>query len=98
MVDTFNGNPSTTIFLCYSPTNASDETNLDTFYTKLPSLVCSIPKHSILIIGEDMNAQIDKNVINKFSVHNLSNKWKHLMDFTLENGLICLNTKFQNKE
>ena len=32
MVATFNGKPSTMIIFCYSPTNASDETDLDTFY------------------------------------------------------------------
>ena len=31
IVTTFNGNYSTTIISCYTPTNASDETDLDTF-------------------------------------------------------------------
>ena len=43
-----------------------------------------------------MNAQKGKNVNNKFSLYNLSNRKKeHLMDFTIENRLTCLNTKFQ---
>ena len=46
-----------------------------------------------------MNAQIGKNVNHKFSLHNLSNRnGQHLTDFTLENRLICLNTKFQKME
>ena len=57
MVATFNGKPSTTIISCYSPINASDEMDLITFYNKLSSLVSSISKHNILIIGEDMNTQ-----------------------------------------
>ena len=32
MVATFNGNPSTTIISCYSPTYVSDEMDLITFY------------------------------------------------------------------
>ena len=32
MVATFNGHPSTMIISCYSPTNTSDETDLDAFY------------------------------------------------------------------
>ena len=56
MVASFSGNPSTTIFFCYSPTYASDETNLITFYSKLSSLIHSIPLHNILIIKGDMNA------------------------------------------
>ena len=67
MVATFNGNPSTTIISCYSPTNVSEETDLIVFYNELSSLVCSIPKCNILVIGRDMNAQIGKNVNHKFS-------------------------------
>ena len=47
---TFNGKPSATI-ICNSPTNVSDE---------LSPLVRSIPKHNVLVIGGDMNAQIGK--------------------------------------
>ena len=31
---TFNGNPNTKIVSCYSPTNASDETDITTFYAR----------------------------------------------------------------
>ena len=60
MVAMFNGNPSTTIISSYRPTNVSDEMDLIAFYNELSSLVCSIPKHNVLIIGGDTNAQIDK--------------------------------------
>ena len=99
MVATFNGTPSATIISCYSPTNVSKETDLIAFYNELSSLVCSIPKHNILVIGGDMNVQIDKNVNHKFSLHSSSNRnGEHLTDFTPENRLTCLNTKFQKKE
>ena len=75
MVATFNGRPSTTIISCYSPTNASDETDLDIFYYELSSIFHSILKHIVLIIEGDMNAQIVKKVNNKFSLHNSSNMW-----------------------
>ena len=43
-----------------------------------------------------MNAQIGKNINQKFSIHNSSNRnGEHLTDFTLGNRLTCLNTKFQ---
>ena len=46
-----------------------------------------------------MNAQIGKNVNHKFILHNLSNRnGQHLTDFTLENRLTCLNTKFQKRK
>ena len=71
MVAMFNGNPSTTIISCYSPTNVSDETEIITSYDELSSLVRIIRKHNVLIIGGDMHAQIRKNVNSKFSLHNL---------------------------
>ena len=97
MVATFNGNPSATIISCYSPTNVSEETNLIAFYKELSSLVRSIPKHNV--IGRDMNAQIGKNVNNKFNLHNLSNRnGEHLTDCKLENRLTCENIKFQKRK
>ena len=56
MAAMFNGNPRATIISCYSPTNVSEETKLVTYYEELSSLVCSIPKHNLLVIGGDMNA------------------------------------------
>ena len=98
IVATFDGNPSTTIISCYSPTNVSEETDLIAFYNELSSLVCSIPKHIVLIISRDMNAQIGKNKTYKFSLQNSTNRnGEHLTDFTLENRITCLITKFQKK-
>ena len=83
------------IISCYSPTNVSEETYLIAFYNELSSLVHSTLKHNVLVIGGDMNAQIGKNIIYKFSLHNSSNgNGEYLTDFTLENRLTCLNTKF----
>ena len=99
MVATFNGNPSATIISCYSPTSVSEETELIAFYDELSSLVCSILKDNILVIGGDMKAQIGKNANHKYSLHNLSNRnGQHLTDFMIENRLTCLNTNFQKKE
>ena len=60
MAATFNGNSKATIISCYSPTNVSGENEIVTFYEELSSLVRSIPKHNLLVIGGDMNAQIGK--------------------------------------
>ena len=96
---TFNGNPRAKIISCYSPTNVSEETELVTFYDELSSLVRSIPKHNMLVIGGDMNAQIGKNGNNKYSLHNTSNRnGQHLTDFMIENRLACLNTNYQKRE
>ena len=99
MAATFNGNPRTTIISCYSPTNDREETGLIAFYNKLSFLVPLIPKYHVLIIGEDMNAPKGKNVNNKFSLHNLSNRNReHITDFTLENRFTCLNSKFLRRK
>ena len=99
MVATFNGNPKATIISCYSPTNVSDETELVAFYEELSSLVRSIPKHNLLVIGGDMNAQIRKNRNNKYSLHNTPNRnGQYLIDFMIENKLTCLNTNFQKRQ
>ena len=99
MAATFNGNPRATIISCYSATNVSQETELVTFYDELSSLVRSIPKHNMLVIGGDMNAQIGKNGNNKYSLHNTSNRnGQHLTDFMIENRLACLNTNYQKRE
>ena len=95
MAAMFNGNPWATIISCYSPTNVSEETVLVTFYNELSSLVCSIPKHNILVIGGDMNAQIGKNRNNRYSLHNTSNRnGQHLTEFMMENRL----RNYQKKE
>ena len=96
MAATFNGNPRATIISCYSPTNISEETELVAFYNELSSLVRSIPKHNVLVIGWDMNAQIGKNRNNRYSLHNTSNRnGQHLTEFMMENRLTCLNTNIR---
>ena len=46
-----------------------------------------------------MNAQIGKNVNNKFSLHNsLNRNREHLTGFTQENRLASRNTKFQKRK
>ena len=60
IVATFKGNPSVTIVSYYNPTNVSKETDPIALYNELSSLVHSIPKHNVLIIGRDKNAEIGK--------------------------------------
>ena len=99
MAATFNVNPRATIISCYCPTNVSEETELVAFYDELSSLVRSIPKHNVLVIGGDMNAQIGKNGNKRYSLHNTSNRnGQHLTEFMMENRLTCLNTNYQKRE
>ena len=74
VIATLNDILGTTILSCYSPTYASDKTDLIPFYNKLYYFVHSISKHNILIIGGDMNAQVGKNKSNKICLRNISKK------------------------
>ena len=69
MVASFNVNPGATIISCYCPTNVSDETELIAFYDVLSSFVRSIPKHNVLVIGEDMNAPPQKKTETTYSAY-----------------------------
>ena len=89
-----NGNPCSTIISCFSPTNASGETNFINFDNEQSSLVRSILTHNVLIIRGGMNAQIDKDETNKFCIHR---NGEYLTDFSLENRQTCLYTKFQKR-
>ena len=98
MCVSFNGNPCTTIICCYSPTNASEEMDIISFYNQLSLLVWHIPKHKILIIGGDMIIQIGQGGNDKFYKPNLPNRnEEYLADFPIGNRLACVNTKFQKK-
>ena len=72
--------------------------------TSSPSITSYPPlfeasRNNVFIIGGNMNAQIGKNVNNKFSLHNSSKRnGEYLTDFTRENRLTCLNTKFQKRK
>ena len=93
---TFNGNPRATIISCKSLTNVSEETELVAFYDELSSLVRSIPKSNLLVVGGDMNVQRGKNGKTKYSLHNTANRnGQHLIDFMIKNRLTCLNTIYQ---
>ena len=83
MAATFNGNPRVTIISCYSPTNVSEETELVAFYNEPSSLVRSIPKHNVLVIGGDMNAQIGKN--GKLWTYTYANNSKAQIDYVFIN-------------
>ena len=77
MCATFNSNTSITIISCYSPTNASDEMNINTFYNKLPSLIRHISKVNIITINRDMKAHIGKYKNYKLCLNNSPNTHTH---------------------
>ena len=99
MVATFNGNPAQQSSPAVALPMLVKKLTSSPSIMSYPPLVHSIPKHNVHVIGGDMNTQIGKNVNHKFSVHNSPDRnGQLLIDFTLENRLICLITKFQKGE
>ena len=74
--------------------------NFITFYNEPSSLVRSIPKHNVLIVGGDMIAPISKDENKKkICLHNSSKRNReHLTELSLKNGLTYLNKKNTEKE
>ena len=89
LIATFHGNPETTLISCYSPTNIADEQKVINVYDDLSSLVRSVPKHNVLIVGGDLNAQIGQSIHHKFTYHHSSNRnGEYLKYFLIENSLL----------
>ena len=98
MVATFNGNPQTTVISCYSPTNVSNEDEVESFYHELSSLTRQVPKHNILILGGDFNAHLGQADSFKYAYHLQTNRnGEMLKDFLNENKLLCLNINYQKR-
>ena len=99
MIATFYGNPKTTLICCYSPTNVSDESDVEDFYASLESLTRRIPKHNMLIIGGDFNAHLGRNDGFTSSYHSETNRnGSKMKDYLQANELICLNTSFSKRQ
>ena len=75
MVATFNGNPRATIISCNSPTNVSEETDFIAFYDELSSLVLSVPKHDVFVIGETWMPKFVKRIPQIQPVQLVKQKW-----------------------
>ena len=58
MIINCNGNPQTSIIICYSPTHVCDPTDIDFFNENLTSTPRQIPKYNVLIIAGDFNAHL----------------------------------------
>ena len=94
IIATFNGKPPATVISCYSPTNSADEELAIEFYNNLSRLIRDIPKHSVKIIGGDLNAQIGKPDCKGLHFHEKTKRNdKLLTDLVKECDLITLSSK-----
>ncbi len=58
LVAEFEGNPACTVIVCYSPHNASEDLDIDTFYTQLHTAIGSVPAHNVLTVLGNFNARL----------------------------------------
>jgi len=98
MIATLNGNPQATLICCYSPTNCSDENDIESFYRELAYVTRQVPKHNVFMIAGDFNAHLGRIDGFKYSFHEHTNRnGSMLKDFINESNLVCLNTKYQKR-
>ena len=73
--------------------------DIPTFYNRISSFTLPILKHNVLILDGDMNADIGKDENHKFCLLNYRTRNdEYPTDFSLENSLSCLNTKYKKKK
>ena len=96
-IASFNSNPSLTIVSCYSPTNNADISDVEDFYGELVDTIKQVPKHNLLAIGGDFNAQLGKQDY-KFSYHTSTNRnGAFLASVLTQFNLRATNTMFQKR-
>ncbi len=96
---TFHGNPALSVVCCYSPTNYGDVKAAEDFYETLADVQKAVPKHNVLVTCDDFNAQVQERDVFKRSYNSDTNKNGNLLlDLTVENELIPLNSYFLKKK
>ena len=95
LIATFNGNPSTTVIVNYSPQEGTQDAV--EHYDKLIDTIKQVPKHNLLLVLGDFNAHIGK-VDGNFTYHEKTNNNGQLfLDLALQCKMQITNTKFQKK-
>jgi|TARA_B110001454_G_scaffold215734_1_gene237708 exonuclease III len=103
LVAEFNSSPVNTFIACYSPTNCSDEAEVDHFYSDLKSVTENIPAHNFVTVAGDFNAKLGPEDV-KFTFSPTSSTDKpppktnrngeKLLDYAEEFDLTISNTNF----
>ena len=94
----FSRNPETTIISCSSPTNVSEDSIAEDFYSQLSTLIKQIPKHNITIVCGDINAKIGSQDCKGTSFHQTTNRNGQLLhDVINECEMVNLSTKYTKR-
>ena len=98
IVATFNSNPMLTTICCYSPTNCAEVEVVETFYGELNDTISQVPKHNLLLVGGDFNAQLGRQE-HRYSYHAQNNRNGAFMESVLTQfNLRATNTMFQKRD
>ncbi|XP_062905836.1 craniofacial development protein 2-like, partial [Mobula hypostoma] len=93
----FDGNPATSVIICYSPYNCSEEKEVEAFHSKLHEAVTSIPAHNFLAVLGDFNAQVGLEDV-PYSYQDFTNRnGQYLIEIIQEHSLIAANTQFKKR-
>ncbi|XP_062924611.1 craniofacial development protein 2-like, partial [Mobula hypostoma] len=93
----FDRNLATSVIICYSPHNSSEEKEVEAFYSKLHEVVTSKPAHNFLAVLSDFNAQFGLEDV-PYSYQDFTNRnGQYLVDFIQEHSLIAANTQFKKR-
>uniref|UniRef100_A0A8D8PVV0 Craniofacial development protein 2 n=1 Tax=Cacopsylla melanoneura TaxID=428564 RepID=A0A8D8PVV0_9HEMI len=93
-----------TIISAYAPTEVSNMNDKETFYEELDTVCNNVPKHDMLLVMGDLNAQIGKyenqsQVAGRFTLHEWNNENGELLtEFAARNRLHIRSTSFQHKD
>ena len=86
------------VVCCYSPTNCSKANVAEVFYETLADVQRAIPKHNVLVTCGDFNAKVQEQDVFKRSFNAETNENGNLLlDLTVENEMIPLNSHFLKK-
>ena len=94
----------TTAVVIYAPTEEAEEEEKDNFYDQCQDVFNEIPKHDMVLLLGDMNAQVDSNrqglehVIGPHgSAQQTNDNGERLLMFCNSNGICIGNTYFKHK-
>ena len=86
---------------CHAPIDAADTEDKDAFFDSLSAAVMEIPKHDVVVIPGDFNAQVGSDIpssaLGRFCYHKRTNdNGKRLIEFMEEAGMKDCMTWFQH--
>ena len=93
----FQGNPKTTILSCYSTTNVSPQSEVESFYNDLNRFIDTVPPHNFPIICGDLNVRLGKDHFPFTVVDSTNRNGQSLLSFMTDNELFSCATKFQKR-